>query len=606
MSANSNDNHLDQRKGMAQVKYCLKYLLSFLSPYKGRLILGLLMVVVANITFAVMPLVEGQMTTQLFSDGEAILKGVEGAHVHFDVIFSVMGTLIIIYIIKTVSQLITAVFLTQVLQQAMCDIRNTLQKKIQRLPVRYFDDHALGDVLSCVTNDVDTLSNALQETLQRVLAAILTFIFVIGMMFYINTVLACIALLIIPLSLIVTRFFVTRSQKLFDTQQETLGELNGTITEMYSGFNEIILYNRQKTATDKFHDVNGRMRTASFKAQFASSLISPCISLITYLIIGTVAVTGCLFVMNGTLPLGNLQAFIRYIWQINDPLSQISQLSSQVQSAFSAMGRIFNLLDEEEEIQKGVITIQPEKIRGEVTFDHVVFGYDDEVLMKDVSFKAKPGQMVAIVGPTGAGKTTLMNLLLRFYDVQGGSIKIDGIDIRDMNREELRKLFSLVLQDTWLFKGSIYENIHYGRLNARRDEVSAAAKMANVHHFIKTLTGGYDFEVNEESTNISQGEKQLLTIARAILKDPRIIILDEATSSVDTRLEKMLQDAMHKVMDGRTSFVIAHRLSTVRNADLILVVDHGDIVEQGTHEALLAKKGVYEKLYHSGTSLANQ
>jgi len=605
MSINQTENK-NKRKGIHQIAYCLKYLMTFLSPYKGGLILGLLMVVVANITFAVMPLVEGQMTTQLFSDGEAILKGVEGAHVHFDVIFGIMGTLVVIYIIKTVSQLITAVFLTKVLQQAMCDIRNTLQKKIQRLPVRYFDDHAFGDVLSCVTNDVDTLSNALQETLQRVLAAILTFIFVIGMMFYINIVLACIALLIIPLSLIVTRFFVTRSQKLFDTQQQTLGELNGTITEMYGGFNEIILYNKQKMAVDKFHDVNDRMRSASFKAQFASSLISPCISLITYLIIGTVAVTGCLFVMNGTLLLGNLQAFIRYIWQINDPLSQISQLSAQVQSAFAAMGRIFTLLDEEEEAQEGTISIRPEAIRGEVTFDHVVFGYDDETLMRDVNFEAKPGQMVAIVGPTGAGKTTLMNLLLRFYDVKGGSIKIDGIDIRDMNREELRQLFSLVLQDTWLFKGSIYDNIHYGRLSARRDEVISAAKMANVHHFIKTLTGGYNFEVNEESTNISQGEKQLLTIARAILKDPRIIILDEATSSVDTRLEKMLQEAMHRVMDGRTSFVIAHRLSTVRNADLILVVDHGDIVEQGTHEELLAQKGVYEKLYHSGTSLANQ
>ena len=604
MSVDRTENKND-RKGLAQVGYCLKYLMNFLRPYKGGLILGLLMVVVANITFAVMPVVEGEMTTQLFSDGEAILKGVEGAHVHFDVIFGIMGTLVIIYIIKTVSQLITAVFLTRVLQQAMCDIRNALKKKIQRLPVRYFDDHAFGDVLSCVTNDVDTLSNALQETLQRVLAAILTFIFVIGMMFYIHTILACIAILIIPLSLIVTRFFVTRSQKLFDTQQETLGELNGTITEMYGGFNEIILYNRQKMALDKFHDVNDRMRKASFRAQFASSLISPCISLITYLIIGSVAVTGCLFVMNGTLLLGNLQAFVRYIWQINDPLSQISQLSSQVQSAFAAMGRIFNLMDEEEEVQNGKVEIRPDKVRGEVTFDHVVFGYDDETLMRDVNFQAKPGKMVAIVGPTGAGKTTLMNLLLRFYDVKGGAIKIDGIDIRDMNREELRQLFSLVLQDTWLFKGSIYDNIHYGRLTARKDEVISAAKMANVHHFIKTLTGGYNFEINEESSNISQGEKQLLTIARAILKDPRIIILDEATSSVDTRLEKMLQDAMHKVMDGRTSFVIAHRLSTVRNADLILVVDHGDIVEQGTHEELLAKKGVYENLYHSGTSLAN-
>lgn len=599
MSDKKNKN----QTGRSGVGYCLKYLMKFLKPYRAGLVLGLLMIVVANVTFAVNPVVEGRMTTQLYSDGEAILSGEAGAHVHFDVIFGIMKILIVIYIIKTVSQLITAVFLTRVLQQTMCDIRNALQKKIERLPVRYFDDHAFGDVLSVVTNDVDTLGNALQQTLQRVIGAVLTFIFAISMMLYINVFMTCIALVIIPLTVLVTKFFVTRTQKLFDTQQNTLGELNGTITEMYSGFNEIILYNRQKMAVDRFHDVNGRMREASFKAQFASSLISPCISLITYLAIGTVAVTGCIFVIDGIIPLGNLQAFIRYIWQINDPLSQISQLSAQVQSAFAAMGRIFNLLDAKEEAQNGSVTVHPEDIRGHVTFEHVSFGYDDELLMEDVSFEAKPGQMVALVGATGAGKTTLMNLLLRFYDVKGGSIKIDGTDIRDMNRDELRQLFSLVLQDTWLFKGSIYDNIHYGRLSARRDEVVDAARLANVHHFIQTLPGGYDFEMNEESSNISQGEKQLLTIARAILKDPRIIILDEATSSVDTRIERMLQDAMNKVMSGRTSFVIAHRLSTIRNADLILVIDNGNIVEQGTHEELLAKKGVYEKLYRSGTDI---
>lgn len=599
MSDKKNKN----QTGRSGVGYCLKYLMKFLKPYRAGLVLGLLMIVVANVTFAVNPVVEGRMTTQLYSDGEAILSGEAGAHVHFDVIFGIMKILIVIYIIKTVSQLITAVFLTRVLQQTMCDIRNALQKKIERLPVRYFDDHAFGDVLSVVTNDVDTLGNALQQTLQRVIGAVLTFIFAISMMLYINVFMTCIALVIIPLTVLVTKFFVTRTQKLFDTQQNTLGELNGTITEMYSGFNEIILYNRQKMAVDRFHDVNGRMREASFKAQFASSLISPCISLITYLAIGTVAVTGCIFVIDDIIPLGNLQAFIRYIWQINDPLSQISQLSAQVQSAFAAMGRIFNLLDAKEEAQNGSVTVHPEDIRGHVTFEHVSFGYDDELLMEDVSFEAKPGQMVALVGATGAGKTTLMNLLLRFYDVKGGSIKIDGTDIRDMNRDELRQLFSLVLQDTWLFKGSIYDNIHYGRLSARRDEVVDAARLANVHHFIQTLPGGYDFEMNEESSNISQGEKQLLTIARAILKDPRIIILDEATSSVDTRIERMLQDAMNKVMSGRTSFVIAHRLSTIRNADLILVIDNGNIVEQGTHEELLAKKGVYEKLYRSGTDI---
>ena len=297
--------------------------------------------------------------------------------------------------------------------------------------------------------------------------------------------------------------------------------------------------------------------------------------------------------------LGNLQAFIRYIWQINDPLSQVSQLSSQVQSAYAAMNRIFTLLNETEEVQKGSVKIDVSQIQGNVTFDHVQFGYTDELLMKDVSFWVQSGQMVAIVGPTGAGKTTLMNLLLRFYDVNGGSIKIDGIDIRDMDRSDLRSLFSLVLQDTWLFSGSIFENIRYGSLTARKDEVVDAAKMANIHHYISTLSHGYDSMINEESNNISQGEKQLLTIARAILKNPRILILDEATSAVDTRLERMLQDAMQKVMAGRTSFVIAHRLSTIRNADLILVVDNGNIIEQGTHEELLRKNGTYQKLYHS-------
>ena len=326
-----------------------------------------------------------------------------------------------------------------------------------------------------------------------------------------------------------------------------------------------------------------------------SSLISPCVSLVTYLTIGTCAVVGCLQVIQGNITVGQLQAFVRYIWQINDPLSQVSQLSAQVQAAFSALRRIFTLLSEEEEEQKGKVEIDTKSIKGNVRFEHVKFGYDQDLLMKDVNIEVKSGQTVAIVGPTGAGKTTLMNLLLRFYDVKGGSIKIDGVDIRDMDREDLRSLFSLVLQDTWLFSGSVYDNIRYGRLNARKDEIISAAKMANVHHYIRTLSKGYDSLINEEANNVSQGEKQLLTIARAILKDPQILILDEATSSVDTRLERRLQEAMQRVMEGRTSFVIAHRLSTIRDADLILVLKDGDIVEQGTHDELLEKRGMYEK-----------
>lgn len=581
-------------------RQCMKQLFAFVRPYRLKLGIAMFMVIVSNMTFALNPTVEGMITTQLAKDASEMLKGTAGAHVHFDILIKIMAVLGVLYLIKTVSQLLTAVFLTDAIQNTMHDIRNALQTKIQRLPVRYFDDHAFGDVLSSVTNDVDTLSNALQQTLQRVFAAVLTFCFVIVMMLRINTVMTAIALLIIPLSLLITRFFVKRSQKLFEQQQQTLGELNGTITEIYGGFNEILLYNKQSDSIEKFKEVNERMCKSSFKAQFMSSLISPCISLVTYLTIGVIAVVGCFFVIGGSVTIGDLQAFIRYIWQINDPLSQISQLSAQVQSSFAAMGRIFRLLNEQEEVKEGNADIQKEKIHGKVTFEHVEFGYeDDKILMKDVSFTAKPGQMVALVGPTGAGKTTLMNLLLRFYDVKGGAIKIDGIDIRDMRREDLRSLFSLVLQDTWLFSGSIYDNIRYGRLNARKDEVVDAAKMANVHHFIQTLSHGYDSVINEEANNISQGEKQLLTIARAILKDPQILVLDEATSSVDTRLEKMLQDAMQKVMRGRTSFVIAHRLSTIKNADLILVIENGNIVEQGTHESLLAKKGFYEKLYNS-------
>ena len=586
-------------------KECIGQLFHYVKPYRFKLIFALAMVVVSNLTLAINPTIEGRITTQLAKDATEIIAGVTGAHVHFGIVFHIMALLGTMYVIKTASQLLTAFFLTDAIQQTMHDMRNALQMKIQKLPVKYFDNRPVGDVLSCVTNDVDTLSNALQQTLTKVFDAILTVIFVLIMMFRINGLMTIVAMIIIPLAIAITRAFVNRSQKLFDNQQKMVGEMNGTITELYTGFREIQLFNKQEDSIDKFIEVNNNMCEAAFKAQFMSSLISPCVSLVTYITIGIVSVIGCILVIGGTVSIGGLQAFVRYIWAINNPLSQVSQLSAQVQAAFSAMGRIFTLLNEQEEEQEGSVQIDEEQIEGRVTFEHVQFGYHDDLLMKDVNFEVKPGQMVAIVGPTGAGKTTLMNLLLRFYDVKGGSIKIDGIDIREMNREDLRKLFSLVLQDTWLFKGSIYDNIHYGRLDARKDEVIDAAKMANVHHFIRTLTKGYDFPINEEANNISQGEKQLLTIARAILKNPHILILDEATSSVDTRLERMLQDAMKKVMEGRTSFVIAHRLSTIKNADLILVLKDGDIIEQGTHESLLAKKGAYEALYNSQFANSN-
>lgn len=578
---------------------CINGMGHFISPYKGKLLVAVLATILATALYTMNPTIEGMATTQLANDASDILEGVSGAHVHFDKVFRVLAVLGSSYLTRALLLLASAFFLTNAIQQTMHDLRGALQKKIQKMPVSYFDEHAFGDVLSCVTNDVDTLSNALQQTLTRVISGILTFILAVAMMLRINLLMTMLALVIIPLVILITKVFVKRSQDLFDLQQKTVGQLNGTITELYGGFNEIISYNKQEDVARQFEDVNERMRNSAFKTQFVSSLISPCVSLVTYLTIGTCAVVGCLQVIQGVITIGQLQAFIRYVWQINDPLSQVSQLSAQVQAAFSALRRIFTLLSEEEEVQEGTVKIDKASVGGNVSFEHVRFGYDKDLLMKDVNVEVESGQTVAIVGPTGAGKTTLMNLLLRFYDVKGGAIKIDGVDIRDMKREDLRSLFSLVLQDTWLFSGSIYDNIRYGRLDARKDEIISAAKMANVHHYIRTLTKGYDSLINEEANNISQGEKQLLTIARAILKDPQILILDEATSSVDTRLERRLQEAMHRVMQGRTSFVIAHRLSTIRDADMILVLKDGDIVEQGTHEELLEKKGMYEKLYHS-------
>ena len=578
---------------------CIKQFLRYASPYSHKLIIAVVALILSNGIYAMNPSIEGSITTQLMKDVQEIANGVAGAHIHFDIVLKIIGILVICYTTRATMILVSNFLLTNAIQNIMHDLRNALQRKIQRLPVRYFDNRAFGDVLSTVTNDVDTLSNALQQTFTKAITGTLTFLLAFVMMFHINWKMGAIALIIIPLVGLITKIFVGKSQKLFQIQQTNVGELNGTITELYGGFNEILLYNKQEDMKKQFEEVNERMTQSAFKAQFISSLISPFVSLVTYLTIGAVSVVGCMFVIQGTIAVGNLQAFIRYIWQINEPLSQVSQLSSQIQSAFAAMGRIFTLLEEEEEAQEGTVSIVPEEMKGNVSFNHVQFGYTEDLLMKDVNFDVKSGQMVAIVGPTGAGKTTLMNLLLRFYDVKGGSIKIDGVDIRDMDREKLHSLFSLVLQDTWLFHGSIYENIRYGNLKARKDEVIDAAKMANVHHFIRTLSHGYDSIINEEANNISQGEKQLLTIARAILKDPQILILDEATSSVDTRLERMLQEAMQRVMKGRTSFVIAHRLSTIKNADLILVMQDGNIIEQGTHESLLAKKGFYEQLYLS-------
>lgn len=580
------------------LKKSLKGLIPFIKPYKWQFIIAILMIFAFNISMVLAPTFEGMITTQLASD-VAKSSSLTSVDISFGAIIKIVLSLVVIYIIKTVAQMISVVYLTNAIQQAMEDLRNALQNKIRKLPVRYFDNHHFGDVLSRITNDVDAISNALQQSFTQIVSGVLTVTLALTMMYMINPKMAIIGTMIIPLSLLVTKLVVGKSQKLFKKQQDALGELNSTVTEMYTGYNEILLYNQQVESVEKFKKINENLKENAFKAQFVSSTIAPLNALVTYLAIGAVAVVGTADVIAGTFLVGQLQAFIRYIWQINDPLSQISNLSSQIQSAFAALGRVIELLEEPEEVPEANPPKHLSEVAGNVDFEHVKFGYYEENLMKDLNVNVKSGQMVAIVGPTGAGKTTIINLLLRFYDVKGGSIKIDGVDIRDLPREELRSMFGMVLQDTWLYSGTIYDNIRYGRLDARKDEIINAAKMANVHHFIRTLPDGYNSHINEEANNILQGEKQLLTIARAILKDPQILILDEATSSVDTRLEKMLQEAMQRVMKGRTSFVIAHRLSTIKSADLILVINNGDIVEQGTHEELLAKQGEYEKLYNS-------
>ena len=585
---------------MKKFKNTIRKIAPFVKPYKIPFIGAILFVILAAIFTALSPTVEGFVLTQLTNDSINIAKGIEGAFVNFSYILKVLIILAFIYIASVLSTYAASFLLTNAIQNTMRDLRNAVQDKIKRLPVNYFDRNSYGDVLSRITNDIDTISNALQQSFIQVINAILSLSLAVIMMFVLNVKMALVAILIIPLSYLVSKFIVSKSQNLFLGQQKALGKLNGKVQEMYTGFNEIKLYGKQDDAIKEFEDINEELCKTGFKAQFISSIMSPLISLVTYLGIGVIGVTGAIFAIAGTITIGNLQAFIRYIWQINQPLTQVTQLSSAIQSAFAAIERVFEILNEEEQIPDKEDSIKVENPKGNVTFEHVKFGYfEDKPLIKDLNLEVKSGQMVAIVGPTGAGKTTLINLLMRFYEIQGGSIKIDGVDIRDMKREDLRSMFGMVLQDTWLFNGTINQNIEYGRFGATKNEIIEAAKIANVHHFIKTLPEGYNMFLNEEASNISQGEKQLLTIARAIISDPAILILDEATSSVDTRLELMLQNAMKNIMKGRTSFVIAHRLSTIRSADLILVINEGNIVEKGNHEELMAKGGFYEQLYNS-------
>ncbi|MGX7025458.1 ABC transporter ATP-binding protein [Vagococcus hydrophili] len=572
----------------------LSRLYAYISPYKGNFFLAIFMAIVAVVMNGIFPYITGLPTTRVAQN----IK--DGQGLDFDYIGKVLVLVMVIGVIYSVANYLSQRFMTNVVQHSMKDLRRDLDKKINRLPVSYFDKNQLGDVLSRVTNDVDAVSNAMQQSFIAIINAILGLTIAIVAMLMINTKLALIVIIIIPLSIIISKVVVSISQKYFKKQQDSLGDLNGFVQENLTGFNVLKLYGREEQTMTDFKAVNKKLAHNGFRAAALSGLMMPLVNLTAYSAYVGVAVFGSYYIIQGTLLLGNLQAFIQYVWQVSQPMGQITQLSSVIQSASAATKRVFEIMDEPEEVLNESDIPLPEKIEGHVTFENVSFSYDPEKpLIENLNVEVKSGQTVAVVGPTGAGKTTLINLLMRFYDVTEGAIKIDGIDTKQMNRSDVRSLFGMVLQDAWLYSGTLGDNIRFGKLDATDYEVVDAAKTANVDHFIRTMPDGYNMEINEEGDNVSLGQKQLLTIARAIISDPKILILDEATSSVDTRLESLIQKAMDKVMEGRTSFVIAHRLSTIRDADLILVMDQGHIIEQGNHETLIAKKGFYEKLYNS-------
>lgn len=581
-------------------KGALKQMIGYLSKYHAAIIIVMILTVGSTVFSILGPKVLGKATTEIFNGLISKIQG--GSGIDFEKIGKILLGLLILYGISAFLSFIQGIVMARVSQNVAYNLRKEISEKMNRLPMNYYDKKTFGEILSRITNDVDTLAMNLNNSITQLISSVATMIGVLIMMLSISPLMTLIAILILPVSGFTIAFIMKHSQKYFIKQQEYLGHVNGQVEETFSGHQVVKLFNAEEKMGKEFHEMNGELYNSAWKSQFFSGLAHPIMGFVGNIGYVAVAVVGGYLNIKKVIEVGDIQSFIQYVRNFTQPISQIAQVSNQVQSAMAAAERVFEFLNEEEEEQfaKNHAPIKASDIKGEVEFDHVRFGYnEDKIVIKDFSAKVAPGKKIAIVGPTGAGKTTIVKLLMRFYDLNNGTIKIDGHDIKDFDRSELREAFGMVLQDTWLFKGSIMENIRYGRLDATDEEVKAAAKAAYVDHFIKTLPGGYNMELNEEASNVSQGQKQLLTIARAILADNKILILDEATSSVDTRTEVRIQKAMDNLMEGRTSFIIAHRLSTIRNADLILVLKDGDVIEQGTHDELMAQKGFYEQLYNS-------
>ena len=572
--------------------------LSYMGGYKPAIAFVVLIAAVATVFETVGPKVMGRATTLLAAGVMAKIRGTGG--IDFDAIGRVLLLTITLYAVGAIAQWLQALIMTNITQKTVYNMRRDISEKISRMPVGYFERVQTGEILSRITNDVDTLGQALSQSISNFIWAIVSMVGIIVVMLTINVTMTLIALLVVPLSAVVMGLLIRISQPYFKAQQDYLGVIDGQVEENFSGHLVIKAFNREQEMTEEFDTANEKLYESAWKSQFFSGMMRPLMRIVSNLGYAGVAIAGGILCVRGAIGVGDIQAFVQYVKNIGQPIQEIAQIMNQVQSMAAAAERVFEFLDEEEETDSPDAVGDAGEIRGAVEFDHVSFGYDpDQIVIHDFSAKVEPGQKIAIVGPTGAGKTTMVKLLMRFYDVNSGSIKVDGRDIRELTRREHRDNFAMVLQDTWLFKGTIKENIKYGREDATNEEIIAAAKAAKAHHFIRTLPGGYRMVLNEDATNISEGQRQLLTIARAILADKKLLILDEATSSVDTRTEEEIQKAMDALTKDRTSFIIAHRLSTIRNADLILVMDHGDIVEQGKHSELLRKGGFYADLYNS-------